>query len=268
MTEVAIGNGLATSFWSDSWAGEPLRKRSPMLFEVSRRKNRTVADALEDDHWLMDLRGRITLALLPDFVALRQVMRSCNIDPDSDDTFRWKSSSGGYSASSAYALQFVGTQQSPLRHIWPVWAPPKCKFFIWLLMQLRIFTVDRLLRFWMPNQYFCPLCRQNLETPVHLFAECPWARQVWERSASLFCCPAIRKPAGDDLAPSWVVSKLAGADRRAASITTLVAWEIWRERNRCVFCNKELSVSGLVHLISDEANSWVLAGARHLVRRE
>jgi hypothetical protein len=55
MTEVAIGNGLATSFWSDSWAGEPLRKRWPMLFEASRRKNRTVADAIEGDLWLLDL---------------------------------------------------------------------------------------------------------------------------------------------------------------------------------------------------------------------
>jgi hypothetical protein len=135
-------------------------------------------------------------------------------------------------------------------------------------MQRRIFTADRLLRFRMPNQYFCPLCRRNLETPAHIFAECPWARQVWERSAALFRCPVIREPDGDDLALSWVVSKLVGADRRAASITTLVAWEIWRERNRRVFCDKELSVSGLVHLISDEANSWVLAGARHLVRRE
>jgi predicted amidophosphoribosyltransferase len=135
-------------------------------------------------------------------------------------------------------------------------------------MQRRIFTADRLLRFGMQNQYFCPLCRRNLETPAHLFAECPWARQVWERTALLFHCPAIGAPDGDDRALSWAVTKLAASDKRAASLIILVAWEIWRERNRRVFCNKELTVSGLTHLIADEANSWVLAGARHLVRRE
>ncbi|XP_071678625.1 uncharacterized protein [Lolium perenne] len=137
-----------------------------------------VADALDEDHCLMDLRGRISLALLPDFIAPRQVVRGCTIDLETEDTFRWKSTSGGYSAFSAYALQFEGTLQSSLRHIWLVWAPPKCKFFMWLLLQHRIFTADRLLRFGMPNQYFCPLCQRNLETPAHLFAERPWARQV------------------------------------------------------------------------------------------
>jgi hypothetical protein len=178
MTEVTIGNGMATSFWSDSWAGEPLRKQWPLLFEASRRKNRTVADAILDDHWLTDLRGRVPLDLLPDFVALRQVVRGCSIDPHTEDNFRWKSASGVYSASSAYAMQFDGSLQSSLRHIWPAWAPPKCKFFMWLLLQRRVFTADRLLRFGMPNQYFCPLCRRILETPAHLFAEYPWSRGV------------------------------------------------------------------------------------------
>ncbi|XP_071681490.1 uncharacterized protein [Lolium perenne] len=178
MTEVTIGNGMATSFWSDSWAGEPLRKQWPLLFEVSRRKNRMVADAINEDHWLTDLCGRISLDLLLDFVALRQVVQGCNIVPDTEDTFRRKSTSGVYSASSAYALQFDGSLQSSLRHIWPAWAPPKCKFFMWLLLQRRVFTTDRLLRFGMPNQYFCPLCRRILETPAHLFAEYPWSRGV------------------------------------------------------------------------------------------
>jgi hypothetical protein len=100
----------------------------------------------------------------------------------------------------AYALQFEGTEQSSLRHIWAVWAPPKCKFFMWLLLQRRIFTADRLLRFDMPNQYLCPLCRRNLETLAHMFTECPWLRQAWERTAHTFSYPAIASPAVNDLA--------------------------------------------------------------------
>jgi hypothetical protein len=135
MTEVTIGNAGPASFWSDSWAGEPLRKRWPLLYDISRHKNRTVAEAICNDHWLLDLRGRVSPGLLPDFVMLREVARSCTLAPDTEDAFRWRSPSGAYSATSAYALQFDGTEQSSLRHILPVWAPPKCKFFVWLLLQ-------------------------------------------------------------------------------------------------------------------------------------
>ncbi|XP_051197362.1 uncharacterized protein [Lolium perenne] len=109
-TEVTFGNGKTASFW-------------------------TVAEAICNDHWLLDLRGRVSPGLLPDFVMLREVARSCTLAPDTEDAFRWRSPSGAYSATSAYALQFDGTEQSSLRHILPVWAPPKCKFFVWLLLQ-------------------------------------------------------------------------------------------------------------------------------------
>ncbi|XP_071681840.1 uncharacterized protein [Lolium perenne] len=42
-TRVTIGNGAKASFWSSSWLhGTPPKDLAPLIFKVSRRKNRTV----------------------------------------------------------------------------------------------------------------------------------------------------------------------------------------------------------------------------------
>jgi hypothetical protein len=59
-------------------------------------------------------------------------------------------------------------------------ASSRCKFFVvWLLLQNRIWTADRLMSREWPKQYFYPLCYRNLETTDHLFIECPWSRRIW-----------------------------------------------------------------------------------------
>lgn len=76
-------------------------------------------------------------------------------------------SSGKYTA---YNIQLSGSIVSNFpRLIWKVWAPSKCKIFLLLLLQDRLWTAARLqVRDW-ENNYFCGLCFRNLETVMHLF---------------------------------------------------------------------------------------------------
>ncbi len=48
------------------------------------------------------------------------------------------------------------------------------------------------------------------------------------------------------------------------TLMLLVAWEIWNERNRRTFQQKELSATSLLAKIKEEAKTWALAGARSL----
>jgi hypothetical protein len=50
------------------------------------------------------------------------------------------------------------------------------------------------------------------------------------------------------------------------SIHMLLGWEIWCERNRRVFRNKELAMSHLVTKIVDEINIWIGCGTKYLGR--
>jgi hypothetical protein len=44
---LALGNGKSIKFWEDTWLGDtPLENQYPSLFNIVRRKNVTVADAL------------------------------------------------------------------------------------------------------------------------------------------------------------------------------------------------------------------------------
>ena len=59
------------------------------------------------------------------------------------------------------------------------WAPSKCKIFIWLAIQNRCWTADRLQKRGLPHPAHCPLCDQEDETVQHLLTSCVFARQFW-----------------------------------------------------------------------------------------
>lgn len=181
-TRVTVRNGRKARFWTSSWLqGMPPASLFPRLFKHSRRKNRMVAQAIENGMWIRDIAYQLNLELLRDYFALWSLVdaQHLNLQSQEKDEIRWTlEPNGKYSARSAYDIQFAGETESTFpKIIWGVWAPPKIKVFAWLMLQRRIWTADRLLRREWPNDYFCPLCIRNLETAEHLFNECPMSRR-------------------------------------------------------------------------------------------
>ena len=170
---------------------------------------------------------------------------------------------------SAYALQLEGKIKSPVASaIWKPWGPNKCKFFLWLLLQNRIWTADRLLLREWPNSYFCPLCRRNLETAFHMVAECTYSKQVWNATAVWAYCTSLSPDnwnEGNDL-QTWFKLLTAGQtqQRGLQTLVLLVIWSLWRERNRRIFQLEELPPSRFISFLRDDVRTWVLAGAKHL----
>ena len=122
---------------------------------------------------------------------------------DQPDNIKWKlSSSGEYSSKSACEAQFLGTIATPaLSSIWKTWALPKCKFFAWLILQNRVWSSDRLARRGWPHNTSCALCRQKMETALHLLADCRFTRRVWESNA-LWIQEPLLKPSNWKIANS------------------------------------------------------------------
>jgi hypothetical protein len=183
-TRVTVGNGKTTRFWTSTWAsGTTLASMFPLLFKHSRRKNRTVADAMANETWISDLMHDVTTDIITEYVMLWIMVDDAGLDLDDNwaDEIVWtKTANGEYSARSAYQLQFQGSVTSDFQSlIWKVWAPSRCGFFIWLILQNRVWTEDRLMQRQWPNDYFCQLCFRNLETIAHLMMECPYTRPVW-----------------------------------------------------------------------------------------
>lgn len=180
-TLVTVGNGERATFWTSRWMqGEAPATLYPTLYKHSKRKNRTVKDAITDSKWIQDVDYDMTVNLISDFISLWDRLQPIILNPDEKDSITWHHTADGqYTARSAYYLQFVGKTRSMTANItWKTKAPPKCRFFIWLMLQNRVWTAAWLLIRGWPNEYFCPLCVRNLETIFHLLHECPFARQV------------------------------------------------------------------------------------------
>ena len=55
-TVVTVRNGFKASFWQSSWLdGRPPTKLYPKLYRHSRRKNRSVREALTNWRWVRDI---------------------------------------------------------------------------------------------------------------------------------------------------------------------------------------------------------------------
>jgi hypothetical protein len=67
----------------------------------------------------------------------------------------------------------------PFQRIWKTWVPPKCRFFLWLVVQKRFWTADWFAHHGMNHPDRCPLCDQEEETIDHLLISSVFTRQFW-----------------------------------------------------------------------------------------
>jgi hypothetical protein len=146
-TIIQLGDGRKASFWDSRWLnGGTLAARFPALHRHSKRKRRTVAEAITNNRWIGDIDYNLTQEIIIEYVQLSAELENITLSDSQQDSITWVlSHDGAYSAKSAYDMHFLGyTQSSKAEQTWRTKAPPKCKFFLWLMLQNRIWTTSRL----------------------------------------------------------------------------------------------------------------------------
>ena len=274
-TVIQLGNGKRASFWKSRWlSGQALATRFPQLYKHSKRKNRSVAQALTDNRWISDIDHSLTQQIIVQYIELWELLEDITLVDSQEDTITWVFTSDGvYSASSAYAAHFIAkTKCEHAMQLWKIKAPPKCKFFLWLLLQNRVWTAARLqVRGW-PNEYFCQLCLRNLETAHHLFCECPTAKEIWKHVGIWAQVPSLRPEnwTHEENLQDWFVALIADTSKSArpgvGSVIVIAIWELWLERNNRVFKKNSNTVQQIVHSIHDAVRNCITAGNKGLVQ--
>jgi hypothetical protein len=145
-----IGDGANTLFWKDKWlAGKSIQDLAPNLYVLvpkGRARKRTVKTALDEMKWTEDIQGEIPVQALIEYLELWDMLEDISVQEGIPDRHIWRlSASGKYTAKSAYDALFEGALSfAPFERIWKSWAPPKCRFFMWLVAHNRCWTADRL----------------------------------------------------------------------------------------------------------------------------
>jgi hypothetical protein len=204
------------------------------------------------------------------FVELWILLSHIHLQDNIDDDIEWKlTTNGEYSAKSAYEIQFLGSILSNMnKSVWKAWAPPKVKFFAWLAIQDRLWTAERLEKRGWPNCGLCVMCKQAPESISHLLVGCRFAVRIWTLVKDWLGTFSIHphRWAGLSISSWWNLMTGGSATNRKAlaSLTLLVSWEIWNERNSRVFKKKHSPSFVMLDKIKTEARLWVTAGAKNL----
>jgi len=270
----SVGDGASTLFWTDRWLhGQSLSQLAPDLISLVPNKflnSWTVRDALYNLQLVRDIKGGVHVQALLEFLRVWDMLQEIQLLPGVPDHHVWTpSASGIFSSRSAYARFFEGAVKfEPCKRMWKSWAPPRCKFFLWLATLNRCWTDDRLARRGLDHPDKCHLCDQEEESAQHLLVSCVFARDIWFQVLSMIGWQQLTPDQNAIVFQDWWGEAESRVDKQQRkgfnSLVILVAWWLWKHRNECVFDSVSPSCQRIIRDIKDDATRWCLAGASRL----
>ncbi|XP_059281045.1 uncharacterized protein LOC132034692 [Lycium ferocissimum] len=130
---------------------------------------------------------------------------------------------------------------------------PKWVFILYLALNRRLYTRDRLKKWGITNQVVCPLCGTEPETIDHLFFQCSFSAAVWEK---LLMWQGYQRKAMDRTNEVlWMCAQVNGKAAQSQVCRMVVAGSVyilWQERNNRVFQQKERTPEILIRMIVQE----------------
>jgi hypothetical protein len=271
-TASALGDGASTMFWTDSWLdGTSIRTCAPAVFAAVPRRHRatTVADALHERAWARQVTGPRTMRLIVQFLELWERLELVVLTPGVPDTFVWRlNSDGAYSSASAYGAMFSGsTVPIGAAQIWKTAAPPRVRFFFWLVLHDHCWNASRRHRHGLQDNATCIMCQQMDESMAHILLGCVVTREVWARCLRWLLLDGFVQVHETNPMTWWIDARkrIPKPLRRGFdSVFMLIGWIMWKERNARTFDRQSATTLQLMITIKEEAHRWILAGNKHL----
>ncbi|GJT98779.1 RNA-directed DNA polymerase, eukaryota, reverse transcriptase zinc-binding domain protein [Tanacetum coccineum] len=249
-----IGNGRNVSMWFDNWSDiGPLFQHITYrdLYDERLDRGLKVSDLIDNDGWKWpnDWYGKfpmITSLNVPTIAA------------DIDDKLAWKTSKGMITEFSVTSVYHDLRGQSPIapwwKLIWFAQCIPKHSFIMWLAIQDRLTTQDKLQRWGNQAVNRCCLCLNHSEDLKHLFFQCSFSTDVWNR-AQLMGDMKINMNDWQSVIQGMIDA--GNGDNIKSILRRLLlaacVYHIWQERNNRIFKDSMKSgveiFKGLVEVI-------------------
>jgi hypothetical protein len=254
ITTCSIKDGQSTTFWFDVWNGEDdLSTKFPSLFSHAKKTEVSVREVLETGlaapaHLVPRLTSqaveeREALQLVLDDVLLTEApdVRHCPI----------VGARGNLHTGSLYRVMRSGegVRSAEAIFVWRNQAPPRVRFFGWLVNNGRVQCRVNLARKKIVQDTTCEVCGQAPEDTAHIFLHCGFASSFWG-ALGVLIAPDCSNVLLSLLQPSTVPAK------HYNMFVLLCCWQLWKRRNAVVFRGERSPLATTMLLCRSEAGLW------------
>ena len=124
------------------------------------------------------------------------------------------------------------TTNSQIHVVWFKNMVPKHAFNFWVANLNRLPLNEHLHQWGLIDSGLCTICSTDQESRDHLFLNCRFAADVWDRVKQKFGSPLIRITSWNDLI-EWLLSRTGSSRQRYLSKTVCqtAVYFIWKDRN-------------------------------------
>jgi len=249
---VSVGDGRETAFWHDNWLLDgPLAELMPALYSHYTGRVVSVHDVVSTGLRAL-LQRRLTTQASEELAQLENLLLGVNLseNPDQRSSF-FEGIDHRLRSGLIYKSSTRGDHASPsFEFVWRNFAPPRVKFFGWLLTQNRIHSRTSLVRKNILDDARCEVCGAEDETADHVFSGCTFVQTFWSR---IGWAPGGIPPVTE----LWNSQTPPRVHKSVAHpLILLYCWEIWRHRNDVVFRHMAPSIDCLVAASKEAARSW------------
>ncbi|CAO2178466.1 unnamed protein product [Urochloa humidicola] len=250
LTTVRLGNGNATAFWEDRWnGGRSLAEAFPVLYSHVAHHGATVKEVLQQGLQSF-LVPRLTPAATTELQDVLLIVASTSLHEVQDERHSSMSvTEHRLSTRRIYRATISQDHKCPhYRFIWRNHAPPKVRFFAWLLIQDRVQHKSSLTKKRVLEEDLCDLCSHGKEDADHLIWQCPFAQSSWNHIGwpNLSTVTAL----GTAQPPAGVPTQ------HLSTMLLLCCWQLWKHRHEVVFRAMQPSLPRLLLACKQEAQLW------------
>ncbi|XP_028125413.1 uncharacterized protein LOC114322337 [Camellia sinensis] len=240
-----IGRGDSTFLWYDNWHPlGPLWKKfgDRILYDSNLNSETKVNQIMDGDSWKWPVPNSWEIREL-----ISSTPTSCRPNPLLDDQPTWSLSDGKFTINGVWnhwRLKLDKVVWHKL--IWGAHHIPRASFVVWMAVQERLNTGDRLQLFGISPTPTCPFCQHVTETHSHLFFDCVFSTKIWTeiKAKCNVQWPDFQWP---DIIP------FATRETKRRSLRSIIiklsllcsVYIIWLERNNRIF-NKEFKPEEVV----------------------
>ena len=272
--KIRVGCGDRTRFWIDCWLGnQSLKDLFPRLFQLSLNKNALIKDVLNWESssvfsWNLSFVRGFNDREVDRVAALMEQINNAVLRRDEGDKRIWLGDNSGFFSCKSFfdilSHDSGGSSFPQFNFIWKNGIPTKIKIFGWLAVHRKVNTSDRIQARYTHSSLspsWCVLCKEADENIDHILIHCRYSQKIWNCLFKAFgLTGAVPYRWADLIQFNWSFGRNYNKIKKIWRFSVMAfAWQIWLERNRRIFEDKEKHPEILWSCIISAVRVWARA---------